>query len=781
MKTKYSREKNTRVITLLTLFLFINSVCIMAQTYSIKGIVTNDSDSTTIPYASLKVFGSDSIKHTNFVANSDGKFEIIIPLKDYTIIISSIGYKDNKIHITNSNRQIDLGTIPLKENIRELNEITVYGSPIIEDVTKTIVYPTSQELKASTNGIDLLQSMQLPELFVDPVNESISVTGTSGVKYRINGVNASLQQIIALKADQVKRIEYSSLPTARELDSNSAVINVVLKELNTGTYISVNMLGAATTGFINGNANLKTIQGKSEFNLEYNINWRDYDKRRSSAKESYNKPSDTILFKKIGRNAPFGYTSQNINFGYTYNDSKQIFNARFLNSIFSSHDQLYTDIYQLNKSQNSIFRDTRSKLKNYIPSLNLYYIRKFKDYHGLEFNLVGTLMDNDYERNMSEQYEEELYEIYNKTDGKKRSLIYEGLYYNRIKNNNYSVGIRGSHSYTENDYQPNNILAKFKQTELYPYISLDGKIKNISYSLGTGLKILNTDDYSKSKTYYRNLSTVSFFYKKNNYWNIKYTFQYTPGFPSLSDLSNVDQRQDSIIIYRGNPFLKPSQTINNNLIFSFNKKIIRAGGTLFFRKTFDPLGTNIFYEPKYSSFIFQTDNQEYQYSYGGEMYLQVSSFLRYFTINPLIGWVNYKSKGNDYEYKHDSFYWGIFFLAQYNRFLLNIGYKEPLKSLSGRYINLQENYSNVELSYKNKNKNFIAKAGIRFPFTSGTKYMTEIKSSLTPTTGYTYIEDNKNMFYIGFSYYFNSGKSIFKVNKKVNNIDSDSGILKIQD
>lgn len=767
---------------MIVMFLFIKSVCITAQTHSIKGTVVNESDSVPIAYASLKIFGSDSVQYSNHLANSDGKFEIKIPLKNYTLVVSSIGFFANKVYVANSGRQIDLGVIRLKENTKELNEVTVYGTSIIEDVTKTIAYPTAQQLKASTNGIDLLQSMQLPGLFVDPVSQSISVMGTSGVKYRINGVNASLQQIIALKAEQVKRIEYSSLPTARELDSNSAVINVILKEINTGTYASTNVLGAVATGFINGYANLKTVQGKSEFNLEYNINWRDYNKRRSFAEESYYKPSDTILFKKTGRNAPFGYTSQNINLGYTYNDTKQIFNARFLNSIFTMNNQYYTDIYQLNKSQNAIFRDTRSTSKSYTPSLNLYYIRKFKEAHGLDLNLVGTWMNNDYERNMSEQYPGELYKIFNKTDGTKKSLIYEGLYYNRIKNNNFTVGIRGSHSYTENEYRPNHVLAKFKQTELYPYISLGGKIKNVSYSVGTGLKVQNTDDYSKSKTYYRNLSTVSFFYKKNEFWNLRYTFQYTPGLPDLSSLTDIDQRQDSLIIQRGNARLKPSQTINNKLTFSyFDKKDIRIGGTLFHRKTFDPLGSDIFYEQESSSFIYQTNNQMYNISYGGEMYLQASSLLRYFTINPLLGWTGYKTKGNDYEYKHDSFYWGIYFLAQYNRFSLNIAYRKPFTSLYGRSINLQENYSNAELSYKNKKKNFTGRAGVRYPLTSGTKYMSELKSSLTPSTNYVYIKDNKDMFYVGFLYYFNSGKSIFRVNKKVDNADTDSGIFKIQD
>ncbi|GBU08013.1 hypothetical protein AwDysgo_13440 [Bacteroidales bacterium] len=98
-----------------------------------------------------------------------------------------------------------------------------------------------------------------------------------------------------------------------------------MKKENTGTYVSVNEFGALTTGFLNGNISVKTIFDKSELSLEYNLNWRDYTQRWSRENEFFYFPNDTLNYDKRGREAPFGYLSQNINLTYTFPQSLFVF------------------------------------------------------------------------------------------------------------------------------------------------------------------------------------------------------------------------------------------------------------------------------------------------------------------------------------------------------------------------------------------------------------------------------------------------------------------------
>lgn len=337
----------------------------------------------------------------------------------------------------------------------------------------------------------------------------------------------------------IQRIEYSQTSSIRDLDSNSGVINIVLKKQNTGTFLFTNVLGAVTTGFVNGNANLKRVYGHSEISFSYNVNWRDYQKRWSRENDSYNSPTDTTNYYREGRNAPFGYLAQDIDVGYTFNKDKNIFQVKLFNSINSSFDRNYTDTYIPGQNTPLYFRNIHTRNKTYLPSLDLYYIHKYDDKQGLELNLVGTIIESDYKRDLTDLYSTKEDYIYNSTDGNKKSLLFENFYYNKKSKLRYDIGSKGSYSKTRNKYY-NQGESDVERLELYPYISISGRIHNVSYTIGTGLKMLKMDDKIISKHYYRNLSTLSLFYKKNDIWNIRNVFQYTPSYPSLSNLNYID-------------------------------------------------------------------------------------------------------------------------------------------------------------------------------------------------------------------------------------------------
>ena len=74
---------------------------------------------------------------------------------------------------------------------------------MVHKTGKIMAYPSVRQVEAATSSLSLLKSMMLPQLFVDPVQESISISGVSGVIYRINGVKASLQEVKALKPQQM--------------------------------------------------------------------------------------------------------------------------------------------------------------------------------------------------------------------------------------------------------------------------------------------------------------------------------------------------------------------------------------------------------------------------------------------------------------------------------------------------------------------------------------------------------------------------------------------------
>ena len=748
---------------------------------TVTGKIVSGSDNQELESATIRILNSKKELKEYAITDKHGRFKFNTNLTNFLCQISYVGFKDIQLAIDNTElKNRDLGDIIMHvDSSAILTEVMVRVSAVKEEIDKTIVFPTSRQLAVSTSGIDLLKNVHLPGLFVDPVLQNVQIDGSSNIIYRINGMNASLKEIIALKADLIQRIEYSQTSSIRDLDSNSGVVNLVLKKQNTGTFLFTNALGAVTIGFVNGNVNLKRVHGHSEISLNYSVNWRDYQKRWSRENEVYNSPINTINYYREGRNAPFGYLAQDIDIGYSFNKDKNIFQAKLFNSVNNLFDKNYTDTYILGQNIPLYFRNIHAKYKTYLPSLDLYYIHKYDDKQGLEVNLVGTIIESDYKRDLTDFYSTKEDYVYNSTDGNKKSLLFESFYYNKKAKLRYDLGLRGSYSKTINKYY-NQEESNIEQLELYPYISINGKKRNLSYTIGTGLKILKMDDKTISRHYYRNLGTLSLFYRKNDVWNIRNVFQYTPSYPSLSDLNNIDQRQDSFMVIRGNNNMKPSQTIYNKLTFNYQlKNKLKATISMNASKIFDAMGVNYYYDASINSFVTQNDNQDYSSVLGASTDISFPSIMDIFDISSGVVWNRYKTKGVDFAHDLSTLYWYLFCNAKIKDFSFDVGYRKPSKSLNSQTVLLNENYSSIGMSYRKKNLS--ASTGLMFPFTSGTKYGLDRKSSIVPSSRKIYIKDNANMFYLNLSYYISWGKSSSNINKSLDNSDYDSGVTRIRD
>lgn len=116
-----------------------------------------------------------------------------------------------------------------------LGEITVKGMRVIKKVDRQLIIPTKEMVKASSNGFELLNLMTLDGIRVDPVMQTVSSMEGGSVQVRINDIVASTQDIMALRPDEVVRVEYIDNPGIRYSDSGlKAVINYVVKRRSAG-------------------------------------------------------------------------------------------------------------------------------------------------------------------------------------------------------------------------------------------------------------------------------------------------------------------------------------------------------------------------------------------------------------------------------------------------------------------------------------------------------------------------------------------------------------------
>lgn len=766
-----------RLVIFTLVLLSANSLSLSAQ--DIKGRVQAADENRPLAGATVRVLATDSTYVTGFTTDDEGRFEHLVDLDKFGLEISYVGYEKAVVLVQNSERKdLNLGTISLALDSVSLGSVEVVAQAMVHKTGKILAYPSSKQVKAAISTFALLQSMMLPKLLVDPVQETISIQGVSGVILRINGVEASLQEVKALKPEQIARINYSQLPSIRELDSNSGVLDFILKEPKAGTSLAVGGTSAFTTGFVNGNFNFRTNYKKSQFSVDYNVNYRDYSERRTDELETYTYPDGTTLTRdKQGEFAPFGYTNHNIAVGYLFKNDKDMVNVRFNNQIGSNYDinrqQVFQDLQLTGR------RDIHSSFSSYVPSLDFTYSRKIKDNQGVEVNLVGTLANTDYERTLTDRLgEQTLSEINNATDGNQKSLIGEVYYWNEGEKVNFSAGLRSTYQYASNLYFPNEEV-NLRNYNAYPYIQAQGKLGKIGYTLGTGLRFQYQKQDNESVNYWRNTSSLSLSYQQQ-YWDIQYSMNYRPVFPYLSSLSEVIQDIDTFSITRGNRLLKPYNILRHQIDFSVwdNKKFVSIL-TLIAERSFSPILEDVFYSPVYDKFVFQENNQKYDVNYGTQLVVQMSDILNLFMFQVIGGWNHYKSKGQSYEHTLNNLYCSIYLAMTYKGFNVHGIWNKPKKYLLGESVITSENYSTLGASYKWKQLNI--GMGLMFPFSSGSKYRTERLGKSLYSDRNILIRNNRNMFYVTLSYNINWGRSIFQSNKRLQNADNVNSILKVSD
>lgn len=744
-----------------------------------KGKVV-DQNNQPIENTSVRIITDETIRDV-VVTDSIGLFTIRNnSFSDFTLEFYRIGYKKKQINIknTNDNEEIYLGNIILEEEIIELDEISIHGNRIIDKGNLMLIFPEKKIINASSTILDLFQKMYIPGLYTDLISQTIQIDNGSNITYKINNVNATFQEILTLNPKNISRIEYQRSPDSRHIDSDG-IINILLKK-EVGTFLNGNILGAFSTGFINKNLGFSSGYTNSNLNVSYNLSWRDYKKRFADEQELFDRINSVTSVYKKGEYAPFGYLQQNVNIGYNYSKNKNLFNAKFINTIYSSHDKNVFNTYIDNSNSINTIRNIKSNNKYYFPQLDVYYILNLSKTRSIDMNFVGSLGNSKYNRDFREVYIEEAEDNEFKTNikGINNSIVYEIFFSDKRWNKfSYQLGLKSSYAHGRNNSEYGDIQNEYNnRLDLYPYFSANGKFGKFSYMIGSGLKYLNNKNMFLSKNYLKNISNISFFYQPRDVISMQYIFMYAPHYPQISSLSDIEQMVDNNVRNKGNSQLTPYTSIRNTLNVTYrNKNHISSILTLYHLYYNNPIREIITHKSDY--FLIQPQNINNEYSLGAK--LETNLKLSNVDFRFGFGFNTYNSKINDIKHKLNNFFLLVVVNYYYKNFTASFSSKKPEKVLTGEQIYQGENNSYINIMYKYKKIAFAT--GVYFPFTRWSKYSSWRESPIAPMSRKVYIKDNSYMFFIGLSYYFNWGKSLFNLQRNRSNSSIDNSFIKIND
>ncbi len=472
--------------------LFTTLISVYAQNIRINGFVTDTELKAPAEFANVVLQTTDSAFVTGVTTDEKGRFQLNgFSAGSYRLLISTIGYTTNVTELEGLTQSINLGELFLRPEAIELESVTVTASNIINHADRKVIFPNQKQLESSTNGINILQSMMLPRILVNPLTNEIKSMDEGQIQLRINGVEVSNRELMALQPQDILRIEFLENPGLR-YGNASIVLNYITRRHDSGGSLSIDLSDSPdlnfTTNMVAGKFNYK----KSEFALSYVLDTRDFDEFWRDNEETFHFVDGSVLNRKEeGQPGSYVRQTHNARLNYNYKPSdKAYFNASFnYTGNVEPHSDYHSILHSSQYPNQGIRMNDLTDRDRHSPSLDLYYMRALEKKQTIVFNLVGTYNKSSLSRTYQEILDNNyMTDVSSHVKGEKYSLIGEGIYEKQLEKGRISAGLKHTQSSTDNTYSGTiGSKTEMKQADSYAYAEYQGKIKKLTYTVGLGV------------------------------------------------------------------------------------------------------------------------------------------------------------------------------------------------------------------------------------------------------------------------------------------------------
>ena len=744
---------------------------------TISGRIIDEVESAPLIGATASIIDSSGKFVTGTTADVEGRF-ILNNINNgcYEILFEYLGYNEGRIEITNLDRDVDLGDIRLIVSAVSLDEIVVSGDAVIKKSDRQMILPTQKQKRAATNGINLLQQMPISRISVSPIDKTIKTTLGEDVQLRINGIEATKEEVSAIRPTDVIRVEYLDNPGLR-YGGAAAVLDYIVRKREDGG----NIAGDLTNGI--------THLGYGQYNLSAKYNWkksaisavaswqrRDLEWTRENY-EDFIYPDYTVHNIELGEPTKVKFDYMNFALNYNMTDERSVFNIALRNS-YDDKPNAVTDrnstLYQGDKIYSI---SDKLQQRTYIPSLDIYYqLNLINDQH-LYFDIVGTYINSSSNRKYSMVEigsKDSTPAIISQTEGDKYSIIGEAIYERPLGNGKMTAGIKHTQAYMNNFYD-GNISSKVSMntSESYLFAEYNQKINRFSYTLGIGgMRTWHQQgELSQEKYILRPTITLSYNAPKNFYFRYN---AYMSGYsPSLSDLSDVTQEIDIYQVRRGNPNLHSASYISNSLTASWKCKYVSI--ELFGRYSYDhkPIMEETIFED--NRFVRTVANQKGFHRLNLQSTIQMYPWEEYIMIklNPFFN--RYISNGNTYTHTHSNLGFRSSIVGKYKNWTAMAEMNTSFHDLWAETLSRGEALHSIAVGYNHEK--FSIQGMILNPFTKRYEQSVDNRSELAPNKQLAYSTQLSRIVMLNVSFNLGFGKQYNNSRKRINNSDNESGIL----
>lgn len=568
------------------IIIFFLLLCpILSKAQNIKGYVLSETDKSPIQFASVALHKlPDSTLVTGSITLTSGQYTIekVKPGK-YHIKVSFIGYATTGKDITvpESGRDINADTIYLAEASKQLSEVVVTNERLkgTELVDRTVYSIPESAAKASINGYDVLK--KIPQIQVDFQN-NITLNGRSNFIIQVDGKQRDKEFLARLLPTDIKSIEIINNPSGKYEGDIDGVISIILKKearigMNGNFGLYAKPFGKPTMAT---NGSLDYGLGKITFYVSAFGNIQSL-KMNSGATTNYLRSDSSSINDGEGK-FKSAFTSVNTGFDYYMNDRNNLsFNLTYRPiSQNSDQDNLISlfkgdaargimnstntrKMYSNEESGSLFYKKTFAKpIQEFTVETNFYTFRMNEKNNFLNTSEDVTFGENGINRgekndNQRSYYQAKLNYVQPLGMSTKIEVGYQ-IYYQLI-----------DYDFESNDI---NLSNNFKYTEFRnaAYAGISFNLKKWGFQTNFRFENSENDINNTTTGYTCFLPSANVQYKISSKHNIKATYNRRINRPGIYDLNPFQRISSNYSISEGNQYLDPEYRDRIQLTHTWN-------------------------------------------------------------------------------------------------------------------------------------------------------------------------------------------------------------------
>jgi outer membrane receptor protein involved in Fe transport len=570
------------------LFSLLLIISLTSQAQNIKGKVCYEKDKSPVQFASVALVQlPDSAMITGVITLTDGGY-ILEKVKpgNYFLRASFLGYKASgkNVIVDATNKEISVDTIFLAEITTSLKEVIVSSERIKgkEMVDRTVYAIPEVISKSSTNGYDILK--KIPQVNVDFQN-NITLNGSSNFIIQVDGRQRDRDFLNKLLPSDIQSIEIISNPSGKYEGNIDGVINIILKKearygMNGNAGLNIKPFNKPT---IQATGSLDYSMGKITFYITgfsylQKLNINTTNTSNFVMNDSTTSMSGTGAMKVTSSSVNTGFDyymndKNNLSFNISYKPIDQDINMPGETFLYKNNIPLNT-VSSLSKNNlhsdeitaSLFYTKTFNKpVQEFTAETNLYW---FKSNTGNDFINTTYLYNSNTEINSYSRLEDD---INNRNYFSVKLNYVQPLGMSAKIETGYQIyNQQMSYLFNTNNQESSNLF-KYNEFRNSVYGGITFNLKKIGFQ--AMLRVENSHIKADSVTepnYTCFLPSANVQYKFSASHNLKFTYNRRinrPGIYNMDPYYKIGQNYDISV---GNPNLKPDYRDRLQLTYTWN-------------------------------------------------------------------------------------------------------------------------------------------------------------------------------------------------------------------